>query len=102
MLHGSTCGLAGAQACCTVAAARPAPKAACLHASLPLTPCSAHAATGPYWAQRLGVQQLRARQCSPRGGELLVDVRRGEGRVTVAGQAVMTIRGSMLLPAASS
>ena len=59
---------------------------------------SAHSPLGTYWAGRLGRQQLRARQCSPRGGELLVTVRPDEGRVTVAGQAVIVFKGHLFLP----
>lgn len=54
---------------------------------------------GPYWAQRLGKQRLAARQCSPRGAELLVEVRGGEGRVVVSGSAVTVLQGQLLLPA---
>ncbi len=35
---------------------------------------SAHCALGPYWADRLGRERLRARQLSARGGELVVTV----------------------------
>lgn len=96
-----------AQALCT----------ACTHASATASLCpgagagiaedpvtgSAHSVLGPYWAARLppGRPQLRARQCSRRGGELLVEVRAEEGRVVVSGQAVMTFKGHLLLPAAS-
>jgi PhzF family phenazine biosynthesis protein len=59
---------------------------------------SAHSPLGTYWAGRLGRRQLRARQCSPRGGELLVTVRPDEGRVTVAGQAVTVFKGHLFLP----
>lgn len=62
---------------------------------------SAHSVLGPYWARRLGTPALRARQCSARGGELRVDVRADEGRVTVAGQAAMVLTGQLLLPSAS-
>lgn len=60
---------------------------------------SAHSVLGPYWAARLGKQQLRARQCSARGGELLVTVRAEEGRVVVAGQAVTVLKGQLFVPA---
>ena len=32
---------------------------------------SAHAALTPFWAKRLGKKTLKARQASPRGGDLL-------------------------------
>ncbi|MBN8249632.1 MAG: PhzF family phenazine biosynthesis protein [Verrucomicrobia bacterium] len=47
---------------------------------------SAHCTLAPWWADRLGRQQLHARQVSRRGGELFCTVR-GE-RVEVAGRAV--------------
>lgn len=59
---------------------------------------SAHSVLGTYWAARLGKAQLRARQCSPRGGELSVEVKQAEGRVIVAGQAVTVVRGALILP----
>jgi predicted PhzF superfamily epimerase YddE/YHI9 len=54
---------------------------------------SAHCLIGPYWSARLGRPRLRARQASPRGGELIVDVR-GD-RVGVAGPAVTVMRGKL-------
>jgi len=49
----------------------------------------------PYWAERLGKSQLRARQVSKRQGELtLTD--RGE-RVGIAGQVVFVIEGTLHL-----
>jgi len=49
----------------------------------------------PYWAARLGKQALRARQLSPRGGEL-----RGElagDRVKIAGQARLYLQGTIAI-----
>lgn len=60
---------------------------------------SAHCLLAPYWAARLGCPRLRARQCSPRGGELLLEVRPEQGRVVVSGQATLVCKGQMLLPA---
>ena len=62
---------------------------------------SAHSVLGPLWARKLGRTdgKLAARQCSRRGGELGVEV--AGGRVTVRGQAVMVVRGELLLPAES-
>jgi predicted PhzF superfamily epimerase YddE/YHI9 len=54
---------------------------------------SAHCALGPLWAERLGTSTLTARQLSPRGGVLGLDVR-GE-RVVLAGQAVTILRGEV-------
>ena len=59
---------------------------------------SAHCALAPYWEQKLGLagQKLRARQDSARSGVLQVQV--VGGRVTIAGQAVVTLRGQVPLP----
>jgi PhzF family phenazine biosynthesis protein len=57
---------------------------------------SAHSALIPYWAGRLGRQQLRARQLSARGGDLFCELR-GE-RVAIGGHAVMYCRGELVLP----
>jgi predicted PhzF superfamily epimerase YddE/YHI9 len=45
---------------------------------------------GPFWAERLGRTVLRARQLSPRGAEMQVEVR--AGRVGIAGSAVTVFR----------
>jgi predicted PhzF superfamily epimerase YddE/YHI9 len=60
---------------------------------------SAHAVLGPYWSARLGRTSLFARQCSPRGADVWVDMGPEEGRVRVSGQGVVVLRGSLLLPA---
>ncbi len=56
---------------------------------------SAHATLIPYWANRLGKSELFARQISARGGELWCRDR-GE-RVTIAGQAVTYMQGTLRL-----
>jgi predicted PhzF superfamily epimerase YddE/YHI9 len=56
---------------------------------------SAHCSLAPYWAQRLGKTSLHARQVSERGGELWCEVK-GE-RVILKGNAVLTLRGEMLV-----
>jgi PhzF family phenazine biosynthesis protein len=55
---------------------------------------SAHCVLAPYWAARLGRDQLRARQVSRRGGELRVRLLPGD-RVGIAGQAVTVLRGHL-------
>ncbi|WP_421170766.1 PhzF family phenazine biosynthesis protein [Aeromonas dhakensis] len=60
---------------------------------------SNHCALVPFWAERLGKLQLRARQISARGGELRLELQ-GE-RVLMAGQAVTLWQGEWLLPSAS-
>ncbi|HEH9427873.1 TPA: PhzF family phenazine biosynthesis protein [Aeromonas sobria] len=59
---------------------------------------SNHSALMPFWAERLGRQQLRARQVSSRGGELKLE-QRGE-RVLMAGQGLTLWQGEWLLPLA--
>ena len=58
---------------------------------------SAHSVLGPYWADKLGKTELKARQCSRRGGELEVSVDREADRVWVRGGAVVVIRGELFL-----
>jgi PhzF family phenazine biosynthesis protein len=57
---------------------------------------SAHCTLVPYWARRLGKTTLRARQISPRGGELFCELR-GE-RVEIAGRAVRYLEGTIEVP----
>ncbi len=54
---------------------------------------SAHCTLIPYWSRRLGKTSLRARQVSPRGGELECEDR-GE-RVRIAGRAVQYLEGTI-------
>lgn len=55
---------------------------------------AAHCALGPYWAARLGVDELVGFQASARGG--IVGVRMAGGRVLLAGRAVTVMRGELL------
>jgi PhzF family phenazine biosynthesis protein len=55
---------------------------------------SAHCTLIPYWSRRLGRPSLRARQLSPRGGELACEDR-GD-RVTIAGRARTTLEGTIV------
>lgn len=57
---------------------------------------STHCILTPYWAQRLGRSELSAFQCSARGGEL--HCRLEDGRVKIAGQALLVASGRLLLP----
>src|SRR5216683_2747498 len=54
---------------------------------------SAHCVLTPYWAARLGKQQLTARQISARGGDLVCTLR-GD-RVAIAGRAVLYLEGTI-------
>jgi len=54
---------------------------------------SAHCALAPYWSAKLGKNELRALQASPRGGELRL--RLVGDRVRIGGQAVTVLRGEL-------
>ncbi|MEO4047394.1 PhzF family phenazine biosynthesis protein [Pseudomonas sp. CAU 1711] len=54
-----------------------------------------HCILAPYWAARLDKSELRARQCSARGGELHCTLA-GE-RVKIAGQAVLVASGTLFI-----
>jgi PhzF family phenazine biosynthesis protein len=54
---------------------------------------SAHCALAPYWAKKLGKPELRAFQCSERGGELRLSVQ-GE-RTVLQGRAVTVLQGHL-------
>jgi len=54
---------------------------------------AAHCCLGPFWAERLGKEELVARQVSKRGG--VVKVRVAGERVHLAGQAVTVFRGEL-------
>lgn len=61
---------------------------------------SSHCTLVPYWAARLGKHTLTAKQLSPRGGDLLCELR-GE-RVVIAGQVVEYLRGEIETEAQAS
>lgn len=56
---------------------------------------STHCSLAPYWAARLGKTKLHARQISARGGELWCEF--AKNRVILKGQAVLTLRGELLI-----
>jgi PhzF family phenazine biosynthesis protein len=56
---------------------------------------SAHTTLTPYWSDKLGKQQLTARQISPRGGELVCK-NLGE-RIEIGGQAVTYLAGEIFV-----
>ncbi len=56
---------------------------------------SAHCALVPLWAERLGKTALRARQVSPRGGNLRCTL--AGDRVKLAGRGVLYMRGEILI-----
>jgi PhzF family phenazine biosynthesis protein len=55
---------------------------------------SAHCALAPFWAARLGKQELVGHQVSARGGIVRVKINRD--RVQLGGQAVTVLRGELL------
>jgi len=59
---------------------------------------SAHCTLGPYWAARLGRDDLVCHQASARGGGVRVGVR-GD-RVELGGRAVTIVEGVLSAPAA--
>lgn len=56
---------------------------------------SAHCTLIPYWAAQLGKTQLRARQISQRGGELLCELH--NDRVRIAGRSALFLKGEIFL-----
>lgn len=56
---------------------------------------AAHCALIPYWSQRLSKLQMRAYQCSARGGELWC--RLNGDRVSIAGEARLVASGRLVL-----
>lgn len=56
---------------------------------------SAHAAIGPYWAQRLGKRNLTAYQASKRGGTLRLSI--GDDSIDIAGPAVTVMKSEIYL-----
>ena len=54
---------------------------------------SAHCTLIPYWSAKLGKSKMKARQISPRGGELSCEDK-GE-RVYISGKAITYLRGSI-------
>jgi predicted PhzF superfamily epimerase YddE/YHI9 len=56
---------------------------------------SAHCTLIPYWAAQLGKNQLRARQISQRGGELLCELH--NDRVRIAGRSALFLKGEIFL-----
>ena len=57
---------------------------------------SAHCMLGPYWCDRLGRQEMSAKQVGPRPGELTV--RMQGDRALLIGEAVTVMNGTLLLP----
>lgn len=56
---------------------------------------STHCSLTPYWAERLGRSHLKARQLSPRGGELLCET--AGDRVKISGAATLYMEGRIFV-----
>ncbi|KAH0623509.1 hypothetical protein JD844_006336 [Phrynosoma platyrhinos] len=57
---------------------------------------SAHAVLSSYWSQQLGKKEMCAFQCSARGGRLKILLRQ-DGRVDIAGQTAIVLKGSLTI-----
>ncbi|XP_040831791.1 phenazine biosynthesis-like domain-containing protein [Ochotona curzoniae] len=55
---------------------------------------SAHTVLSSYWSQELGKKEMRAFQCSCRGGELKLSLQAG-GRVDIRGDAAIVLEGTL-------
>lgn len=55
---------------------------------------SAHTVLSSYWSQQLGKKEMRAFQCSRRGGELDISLR-PDGRVDMKGGAAVVLEGTL-------
>ncbi|XP_028404955.1 phenazine biosynthesis-like domain-containing protein isoform X2 [Dendronephthya gigantea] len=53
---------------------------------------SAHTVLGSYWSETLGKNNMMARQCSARGGDLRVSILAND-RIEVSGPAIVVLRG---------
>jgi len=56
---------------------------------------SAHTVLAPYWANKLNRKEFRARQCSPRGGDL--DIKLDADKVRILGSSVIVLSGHINL-----
>lgn len=54
---------------------------------------SAHSVLAPFWSKILNKNELYARQCSPRGGDLRIQLM--EDRVAISGHACIVVRGQI-------
>lgn len=58
---------------------------------------SAHTVLAHYWSEQLnGKSKLFARQCSPRGGELGLELKHGTGQVTIKGKGTVVLAGNFM------
>ncbi|KAJ8013699.1 hypothetical protein DPEC_G00032500 [Dallia pectoralis] len=55
---------------------------------------SSHTVLAGYWSEKLGKKEMLAYQCSRRGGELELELRQ-DGRLNIAGKAVIIMQGTL-------
>ncbi|NXX42515.1 PBLD protein, partial [Tricholaema leucomelas] len=55
---------------------------------------AAHTVLSSYWSEQLGKKEMLAFQCSRRGGELKISLR-NDGRVDIAGQTAIVLKGNL-------
>ena len=58
---------------------------------------SAHTVLAPYWSKLLNKNEMRARQCSMRGGDVVVKLR-DDDRVDLNGSILFAIKGELAVP----
>lgn len=58
---------------------------------------SAYTQLAPYWASKTGLKRFRAKQVSPRGGELVCEI--VDDRVLIYGKAIKYLEGKISIPA---
>ena len=58
---------------------------------------AAHTTLVPYWSTVLQKLDMRARQCSPRGGDLSVEMNWNKARVLLTGRAEIFMKGTILI-----
>lgn len=58
---------------------------------------SAHTVLGPFWRKKLGKVDMFAKQCSPRGGEVVVHVDETNQCTRLEGSAKIILKGELTL-----
>eukprot|EP00743_Colponemidia_sp_Colp-15_P006661 GILK01007181.1.p1 GENE.GILK01007181.1~~GILK01007181.1.p1 ORF type:complete len:312 (+),score=37.17 GILK01007181.1:43-936(+) len=58
---------------------------------------SAHTVSAPYWSKQLDKTVMTARQCSPRGGDVFIQLQHETSRVLLSGKAVVVVEGQLFV-----
>eukprot|EP00742_Colponemidia_sp_Colp-10_P009335 GILJ01010169.1.p1 GENE.GILJ01010169.1~~GILJ01010169.1.p1 ORF type:complete len:308 (+),score=33.32 GILJ01010169.1:32-925(+) len=58
---------------------------------------SAHTVSAPYWSKQLNKTVMTARQCSPRGGDVFIQLQQETSRVLLSGKAVVVVEGQLFV-----